>query len=67
MSALANADTPFDDHLGPPVQFNGAFFGQNPDISLDDAKGEKKYQGVRRDKGNSPAHDDVHSTVRALT
>jgi hypothetical protein len=37
---IVNADAPFDDHLGPPLQFNGAFFGQNPDISLDAAKGK---------------------------
>jgi hypothetical protein len=37
---IVNADAPFDDHLGPPLQFDGAFFGQNPDISLDATKGE---------------------------
>lgn len=37
---IVSADAPFDDHLGPPLQFNGAFFGQNPDISLDAGKGK---------------------------
>ena len=41
---IANADAPFDDHLGPMVQFNGAFFGQNPDISLDNAKNERSIK-----------------------
>jgi hypothetical protein len=35
---IVNAYTPFDAHLGPCVQFNGAFSGQNPAISLKAAK-----------------------------
>lgn len=41
-----NADAPFGDHLGPGVQFDGAFVGQAPNISLEAAKCEK-YQSVR--------------------
>jgi hypothetical protein len=37
---MVNADAPFGDHLGPPVQFK-AFFGQNPDISLEATESDK--------------------------
>ena len=35
---VVNADAPFGDHLGPGVQFDGAFSGQEPNISLEAAK-----------------------------
>ena len=37
----AYVDTPFGDHVGPCVQFDGAFAGHIPTISLDAAKDEK--------------------------
>jgi hypothetical protein len=39
------ADVPFGDHLGPGVQFDGAFVGQAPNISLETAKC-RKYQRI---------------------
>jgi hypothetical protein len=35
---IENAYTPFGDQVGPCVQFDGAFFGQNPARSLNAAK-----------------------------
>jgi len=35
---IVNAYTPFGDQVGPCVQFDGAFFGQNPARSLKAAK-----------------------------
>jgi hypothetical protein len=49
---IVNADAPFGDHLGPGVQFDGAFFGQEPNISLEAAKSEK-YPSAR---GYEAAH-----------
>ena len=42
---MVNADAPFGDHLGPGVQFEGAFDGQAPNISLETVMCEK-YQSV---------------------
>ena len=35
---IVNAYTPFDDHFAPDVQFDGAFAGQSPARSLNNAK-----------------------------
>jgi hypothetical protein len=43
---IVNADAPFGDHLGPGVQFDGAFVGQAPNKSLEAVMCEK-YQSVR--------------------
>jgi hypothetical protein len=49
---IVNADAPFGDHLGPGVQFDGAFVGQALNKSLEAAKCEK-YQSV---SGYEAAH-----------
>jgi len=43
---MVDADAPFGDHLGPPVQFK-AFFGQNPDISLEAMVSTETYMAMQ--------------------
>ena len=49
---IVKVDAPFGDHLGPGVQFDGAFVGQAPNISLEAVMCER-YQNAR---GYGAAH-----------
>jgi hypothetical protein len=54
---IVSADAPFGDHLGPGVQFDGAFVGQAPNISLEAPKCER-HRSVR---GYEAAHPPMIS------
>jgi hypothetical protein len=41
LSGRTEPDAPFGDHVGPAVQFTGAFCGQVPAKSLETTYGEK--------------------------
>ncbi len=45
-----NLNAPFGDHVGPDVQPGGAFFGQSPRKSLEDAKvrSTEEYVAIKR-------------------
>jgi len=48
-------NVPFDDHVGPGLQFDGALFGQDPPRSLEKTKSEK----YTRVPGDNTAHPPV--------
>ena len=53
MMSAVNAYTPFGAQVGPRVQFDGAFIGQNPARSLK-AANVRKYRSIRSNKTAHP-------------